>query len=212
MSSSQDQSAVGTGTSGAAAGTPSAAAGDAGDAGETATTASAPSAPAGESAGRAPTREASSTYVPRHVPRPAPGYDDSVDYAAAADRGPSGAAIGFTALAAILMMLSGGANILEGIAAIVRGSFFVTLPNYAYNVSVSGWGWTHLIVGIVVFVAGACLFLDMLWARVAGVILASLSLLLNLVYIPYFPVWSIIVIAIDAFVIWALLTPRRGYA
>ena len=42
--------------------------------------------------------------------------------------------------------------------------------------------------------------------------LASLSLLLNLVYIPYFPAWSIVVIAIDAFIIWALLTPRRRYA
>ena len=139
MSSSQDQSPVGTGTSGAAAGTPS--------------------APAGETAG---------TYVPRHVPRPAPGYDDSVDYAPASQSGqsgPSGAAIGFTALAAILMMLSGGANILEGIAAVIRGSYFVTLPTYAYNTTVSGWGWTHLIFGIVVFMAGACLFLDMLWAR-----------------------------------------------
>jgi hypothetical protein len=195
MSNSQDQSAVGTGTGGAAAGTPS--------------------APAGEAGGSAPAGETTGTYVPRHVPRPAPGYDDSMEYAAASQSsqsGPSGAAMGFTAMAAILMMLSGGANILEGIAAVIRGSYFVTLPNYAYNTSVSGWGWTHLIFGIVVFLAGACLFLDMLWARVAGVILASVSLLLNLVYIPFFPVWSIIVIALDAFVIWALLTPRRRYA
>jgi hypothetical protein len=152
MSSSQDRSAVGTGTSGAAADTPS--------------------APAGETSGQAPTGETASTYVPRHVPRPAPGYDDTVDYAAAGQSGqsgPSGAALGFTAMAAILMMLSGGANILEGIAAVIRASYFVTLPNYAFNTSVTGWGWTHLIFGVVVFLAGACLFLDMLWARVAGV-------------------------------------------
>jgi hypothetical protein len=195
MSNTQDQSAVGTGTGGtggAAAGTPS--------------------APAEEASPNAPAQETAPRYVGRHVPRQSPDYDDSVDYAAADQGGPSGAALGFTALAAILMMLSGGANILEGIAAVIRGSYFVTLPNYAYNTSVSGWGWTHLIFGIVVFLAGACLFLDMLWARVAGVILASVSLLLNLVYIPYFPVWSIIVIALDAFVIWALLTPRRRYA
>jgi hypothetical protein len=175
MSNAQDQSAVGTGTGGAA-GTPS--------------------APAGETASH-------------YVPRPAPGYDDTVDDAAV---GPNGAAMGFTALAGVIMMLSGGANLLEGIAAVIRGSFFTTLPHYAYDISVSGWGWTHLIFGAVVFMAGACLFLDMLWARVAGVILASASLLLNLVFIPYFPVWSIIVIALDAFVIWALLTPRRQYA
>ena len=44
-----------------------------------------------------------------------------------------------------------------------------------------------------------------------GVAFASLSLFMNLVYLPFFPVWSIVVIAIDAFVIWALLTPRHGY-
>ena len=206
MSSAQDRSPVGTettGTDGTAAGTPSAPAGGATGQATGEATREASSAQAGEN---------TSQYVGRHVPRPSPGYDDSVDYAAADQNGPSGAALGFTALAAILMMLSGGANILEGIAAVVRGSFFTTLPHYAYDVSVSGWGWTHLIFGIVVFLAGACLFLDMLWARAAGVILASVSLLLNLVYIPYFPVWSIIVIAIDAFVIWALLTPRRRYA
>jgi hypothetical protein len=176
MSSAQDQSAVGTGASGAA-GTPSAPTGD--------------------------------TTASHYVPRPAPGYDDSVDYAAT--QGPSGAAMGFTAIAAMLMMLSGGANILEGIAAIVRGSYFVTNAHYAYNTSVHGWGWTHLIFGIVVFIAGACLFLDKLWARVVGVALASFSLLLNLVYIPFFPVWSIVIIALDVFVIWALLAPRRSY-
>ena len=144
-----------------------------------------------------------------YVPRPAPGYDDTVGDAAA---GPPVAALGFTALAAVLMMLSGGANILEGIAAVIRGSYFVTLPNYTYNVSVNSWGWIHIIAGAVVFLAGAALFLDKLWARAVGVALASLSLLLNLVYIPYFPVWSIVIIAIDAFIIWALLTPRRRYA
>jgi hypothetical protein len=79
----------------------------------------------------------------------------------------------------------------------------------AFNVSVSGWGWTHLILGAVVAVAGLCLLLDMTWARVAGVALASLSAIANFLYIPYFPVWSIIVIALDVFVIWALLMPRR---
>src|SRR5271170_1343604 len=193
MGSTQDQSAVGTESSGAA-GTPSTPSG---------------AAPTEES-GTAQAAETASTYVGRHVPRPSPGYDDSVDYAD--PPGPSGAALGFTALAAVLMMLSGVANFLEGLAAIIRGSYFVNLPNYAYDISVHGWGWTHLIAGIVVFAAGVCLFMDMTWARVAGVILASFSLMMTLVYIPYFPVWSIIVIALDAFVIWALLTPRHRYA
>jgi hypothetical protein len=144
----------------------------------------------------------------RYVPRPAPGYDD-VHSATAA---PSGAVVGLTLMAAVLMLLSGIWSMLEGIAAIVKGTFFVVLPNYAYSWSAHSWGWTHLIVGIVVFLAGACLLADQLWARAAGVIIASLSAIANFLFIPYYPVWSIVVIAIDLFVIWALLSPRRRYA
>jgi hypothetical protein len=152
-----------------------------------------------------PTAEATRGYVPR----PAPGYDDQAQFA---DAEPSGAVIGWTVFAAVMLMISGIGNILEGIAQIVRGSYFVTLPNYAYNLSVHSWGWIHLIAGIVVFLAGAALLADKTWARVVGVTFASLSLFMNLVYLPFFPVWSIVVIAVDAFVIWALLSPRRGYA
>jgi hypothetical protein len=60
-----------------------------------------------------------------------------------------------------------------------------------------------------VAIAGVCLLADMTWARVTGVALASVSAIANFLYIPYFPVWSIIVIALDVFVIWALLMPRR---
>jgi hypothetical protein len=143
----------------------------------------------------------------QYVPRPAPRYDDD-GYAPAA----SGAAMGLTAMAAVLMMLSGLWSFLEGLAAIIKGQFFVTLPNYAFNVSVSSWGWTHLVLGIVVFLAGACLFTDMLWARMTGVALATISAVANFLYIPYYPVWSIVVIAIDLFVIWALLSPRRRFS
>lgn len=143
----------------------------------------------------------------QYVPRPTPGYENTGGYTP----GPSGAAVGFTAMAAVFMMLSGMWSFLEGLSAIIKGQFFVTLPDYAFNVSVSGWGWIHLILGIVVFLAGACLFLDMLWARMLGVVLAGFSALANFLYIPYSPVWSIVVIALDVFVIWALLSPRRSY-
>jgi hypothetical protein len=145
----------------------------------------------------------------QYVPRPTPGYDTP---AQAASYRPSGAVIGWTAFAAVLMMVSGLWSFLEGLAAIVRGSFFVQLPNYAYEVSIRGWGWIHLALGIVVFLAGLCVFTDRLWARMVGVTLAVFSLIANFMYIPYQPVWSIVVIAIDVFVIWALMQPRRAAA
>jgi hypothetical protein len=192
MSSAQDQPVSGTGTD-AAAGTSGTATG----------TPVATGMPVGKHA--SPTAEAERGYVPRQ----ASGYDDRPGLA---DSNPSGAVIGWTVFASVMLMISGIGNVLEGIAQLVRGSYFVTLPNYAYNLSVHSWGWIHLIAGIVVFLAGAALLADKTWARAVGVGFASLSLFLNLVYLPFFPVWSIVVIAVDAFVIWALLSPRRGYA
>jgi vacuolar-type H+-ATPase subunit I/STV1 len=145
----------------------------------------------------------------QYVPRPAPGYDD---VSGAAGR-PGGAVGGLTLMAAVLMMLSGIWGFLEGLAAVIRGSFFVVLPHYAYSVSITGWGWIHLILGVVVFATGMAILLkDALWARILGVVLVSFSAIANFVFIPYQPVWSIVLIAIDLAVIWALLSPRREWA
>jgi hypothetical protein len=156
----------------------------------------------------APTAGAQTDAPRGYVPRPAPGYDDVT----ATDPGPSGAAMGLTLLAAVFMMVSGVLGFFEGLAAIIRGSFFVTLPHYAFSLSATGWGWIQMIVGIVVFVAGVALLADRFWARMTGVVIASFSAIANFVFLPYYPVWAIVVIALNMFVIWALLTPRNRYA
>lgn len=139
-----------------------------------------------------------------YVPRQASGYDD----VQTRDEAPSGLALGLTIVAAAFMMVSGLLAFFEGLAAIIRGSFFVVLPNYAFNLSATGWGIIHLILGVFVFAAGAALFTDKLWARITGVVLASFSAIANFVFLPYYPVWAIVMIAIDMFIIWALLYPR----
>jgi hypothetical protein len=142
-----------------------------------------------------------------YVPRQGRAYD-----AGYREARPSGAALGFTVLAAVLMMVDGSIGFVQGLAAIIRGSFFAR-PNDAYVISVTGWGWIHLALGVLIAAAGVALLLrDMLWARITGVVLASFSVLANFMFIPYYPLWSFAVIALDLFVIWALLTPRRDYA
>jgi hypothetical protein len=159
----------------------------------------------GTASGTAPGTAGAAGASGRYVPRPAPGYDD-VQYET---EGPSGFALGMTLVAAVIMMISGMFDFFSGIAALIRGQFFVTLPHYAFSVSVTGWGWLHLITGAVVFAAGAALLTDHLWARIAGVVIASLSAVMNFVMLPYYPLWAFLVIPLDIIVIWALLTPRR---
>ena len=160
----------------------------------------------GTAAGTAPGGTAGASG-PRggYVPRPAPGYDD----VRSEKEGPSGLALGLTLVAAVFMMIGGLFDFFEGLAALIRGQFFVVLPNYAFSISVTGWGWLHLITGAVVFVVGAALLTDRLWARIAGVVVASLSAIMNFVMMPYYPVWGFVIIALDIFIVWALLSPRR---
>jgi hypothetical protein len=140
-----------------------------------------------------------------YVPRQSPGYDD------VRHGEPSGAVIGLTFLAAALMMVTGLLGFFEGLAAIIKGSFFVVLPNYAFSLSAVGWGWLRLIIGVFVFAAGVALLADRTWARITGVVIASINIIANFVALPYYPVWAVVVIALSAFVIWALLTPRNRW-
>jgi len=123
--------------------------------------------------------------------------------------GRRGAVIGFTALAGTLMLLGGLWMVVVAIVALSHGHVFSTAPAYAFRYNIRGWGWTELALGVVLFAAGMCVFLGMAWARYVGAFFAVLSAIANFVFIPYQPLWSLIMIALDAFIIWALLAPRR---
>jgi hypothetical protein len=124
-----------------------------------------------------------------------------------------GAAAG-TVLAGILMIVGGIWGFLVGLGVVIKKGFFVNVNStYAYHWNVTDWGWTHLALGAVVFAAGVCVLLGMVWARVVGVVLAVLSAIASFMFLPYYPVWSIILVAIDVWIIWALVAaPRRRHA
>jgi hypothetical protein len=123
-----------------------------------------------------------------------------------------GAVIGFTAVAGTLMLLGGLWMAAIAIVALSHSAVITTAPVYAFRFNVVGWGWLQLGLGVLMFAAGMCVFLGMAWARYVGAFFAVLSAVANFVFIPYQPAWSIILIALDAAIIWALLTPRRTTA
>lgn len=121
----------------------------------------------------------------------------------------SGYAAGGTVLAASLMVLLGFWGILVGIAAIASDAIFVTTADYTYGIDVSAWGWLHLILAIVALLAGLALFTGATWARVVGILLAILVAINYFLFLPFYPIWSIIVIALSVFIIWSLATTSR---
>jgi hypothetical protein len=123
----------------------------------------------------------------------------------------SAAATGWTVFAGIVMIFGGVMAIFQGIAAIANDDVFVSTRNYTFQWNLTGWGWVHLILGVVVAAAGFALFRGMTWARVVGITVAGLSMLANFAWLPWYPVWAITLIIVDGFVIWALsVGPTRG--
>jgi hypothetical protein len=124
----------------------------------------------------------------------------------------SGAAVGFIAFAAMIMFMAGGFQIIAGLVAIFTNEFYVATPRYLLEFDVTSWGWIHLLVGLIMVGAGSGLLSGRTWARVVGVTLAMLSAFANFAFIPYYPIWSLIVITLDVFIIWALVAHGRDIA
>jgi hypothetical protein len=117
---------------------------------------------------------------------------------------------GTVVFAGVMMVLVGVFQFLNGMAAVINHELFVATPDHLYELDVRWWGWAHVVAGVVIALAGVAVFTGRLWARVVGIVLASLSLIANFVFIPYSPVWSLLIIAIDVVVIYALaVTGRR---
>jgi uncharacterized membrane protein len=119
----------------------------------------------------------------------------------------SGWAIGGITFAATMLILIGVFHVIAGLVAIFDDEFFVVARNYTFTLDTTAWGWIHLILGILLIVVGSGLYARSTWAGISALILAGLSAIDNFFFIPYYPFWSLLVIALDVWVIWALTRP-----
>jgi hypothetical protein len=110
--------------------------------------------------------------------------------------------------AATILLLIGVYQFFMGLAAIVRDNFFVVGPNYYYVIDTTAYGWIHLGIGIVAVLTGLFLFTGAFLARVIAVAICVVSAVANFFFLPYYPLWAMLLIALDIFAIWAISTAR----
>lgn len=118
-------------------------------------------------------------------------------------------AVGWTIFAAIMLMLGGAFQAIYGMVALFNDEFYVKVNDWTFAFDVTAWGWIHLILGVAVALSGAGLFSGNVAARTVGVIVASISAVANFMSLPYYPIWSTLVIVLDIAVIWALTLHGR---
>ncbi|MCX4535350.1 hypothetical protein OHA79_16770 [Streptomyces sp. NBC_00841] len=119
-------------------------------------------------------------------------------------------AVGGVMFAGVLLMVDGVMGVIKGIAGIASDEVYARISNYTFKFDVTAWGWIHLVLGVVLLVVGWGILKGAGWAKATGVVLAALNMIANFMWLPYQPIWAIISIAIDAFVIWALCTDRSA--
>ena len=115
--------------------------------------------------------------------------------------GDSGSVFGGTVLATVGLF-----QFFEGLSAVLKDDVYVAAPNYIYQFDLTAWGWLHLIVGVVAVAVGIAVLMGQSWAMVVGIIMATLSLLMQFLFIPWQPIWALVIIAVNMAVIWALAT------
>ncbi|SDU68043.1 DUF7144 family membrane protein [Jiangella alkaliphila] len=124
-------------------------------------------------------------------------------------REPSAWAVGWTVFAAVMMAMIGTFHAIAGVVALVDDDFFTQVQEYVFDFDQTTWGWIHLILGIVLVIAGAALLTGSVAARAVGVVLAALSMLAAFAWLPYYPIWSVVIIAVAVSVVWALTVHGR---
>jgi len=112
-------------------------------------------------------------------------------------------------VAATFLVIAGVWHVIAGFAAVVHDNVYVATPQYIYSFDLTAWGWIHILLGVLLIVAGFAVMKGQMWARVVGIVMACLSMIANFLFLPHYPLWSILIIVLDAAIIWALASYRR---
>jgi hypothetical protein len=121
-------------------------------------------------------------------------------------------AYGLIAFAGIMLVMIGMFQAINGLVAIFNDTFFLPVGDYWLEFDITAWGWIHLILGILTVVAGYGLLAGQSWARIYAIVIAVVVAVENFAFVPYYPFWSILMIALCVLVIWALATHGRDLA
>jgi hypothetical protein len=115
---------------------------------------------------------------------------------------------GISISAAFMLIILAAVSILQGISAILDDELYVAGIEYIYKFDTTTWGWVHVVLGALALLCGVGLAIGSTWARYAAMAIAALVIVANFMSLPYYPAWSIVIIALSVVIIWAVSTWR----
>jgi hypothetical protein len=115
---------------------------------------------------------------------------------------PSGATA--TLAAGALLLTSALLTFFVGVFALAADDVVVSGPGYEYTFQITGWGWVNILTAMVLAAAAVALLLGAPWARAAAIVVTCLAIVVTFLWMPYYPTGAVVLIALDAVVIWAV--------
>ena len=125
---------------------------------------------------------------------------------------PSSIAVGPRYFAALLLLIAGLQQFFSGLTAVAHDNYYAIINNYVFSFNIATWGWIHLTLGVLLALSGVAVLAGASWARYVGAVIAAVSAVTLFAWLPYNPVGATIMIALDVFIIWALLASHQRAA
>jgi hypothetical protein len=108
--------------------------------------------------------------------------------------------------AGVILVTLASFQILEGLSAVLKDNVYVSGLDYAYKIDLTTWGWIHLVIGVIGVAVGLGILAGQAWANILGILFAVISALSQFMFLPFYPFWALLLIAMNILVIWALAT------
>lgn len=117
--------------------------------------------------------------------------------------------MGWKLFAGIMIIIVGTFNVIDGLVAITDDGYFKKVSGSTAQLPVTNdvktWGWVVLIIGAIMILAGFLIFVGNMFGRIIGVLVAGANAIIQLAYLPHFPLWSFTMILVDILVIWGIV-------
>lgn len=116
---------------------------------------------------------------------------------------------GWVVFAGVMMMIAGVLWTIQGLVAVFKNDIVIFGEEGALFLNVTGWGWVHILLGLLLLLSGILVVSGNMFGRTMAVIIVTLSIIVNFIWLPVYPIWSIVIITIDVFILYAVIVHGR---
>lgn len=113
--------------------------------------------------------------------------------------------VGWVAFAGVMLYLVGFFHLIAGFAALFTDTVYYIGESNIWMLDYTQWGWVHIIGGLLAIWAASSLVSGQLFGRTVAIVVAVLSAVANTLFIPIYPLWSLLMIAVAVLVIYAVV-------